>query len=761
MRAWGKIGWIVSLLLILLVACQPPGKEGPDPIREQPTNKGKDTVEKQWVVKWKRDEPDPRFLESVHVLHRSEENGGFTMLVELKKGVKEEEWLERWSANQQIEFIHPNQSYKVEQRDEPNHKGKDRYYLDRIGATQAWETMDWPVRNPVVVAVVDTGVDLHHPILKPFLVPGVNLRDPAHPPQDVMGHGTHVAGVMAEVWRGWKRGRESGESIRIMPIKVMRDGKDGDVYFTAEGIREAVRRQADIIVLAQGSWTYSETMADAIRLAEEEGVLVVAATGNASIDKNQQIIHNHPVYYPAAFSEVLGVGSMGRDGKVVLTSNAGPGIDVVAPGEAIVAAVPGGGETADSGTSFATPQVAALAALIKGQDASIQPQDIRIRIRQSAQPLGDDRWNEWEGYGKINIVSALNQQTKRDMFEPNDSPAIAMPLSRDATIRAVLSGKEDTDCFRVNTPYEGVLTLRVSGEKRGMRSTTLSGFGPGEEAVEYTGKELEEIHVNVEQHEWTFCLSSGDERDWEYTLSNEFRLRPDRYENNDQRWSAYKATIDSGFSSYQGTFHKERDYDWFRFAVGEAGTLRLRLDVWSPRGDPVLYIQESGSWKGKKVDEKPEGKPEEVELDVKAGSLFVRLSDYGLNAVPDPYLLTVEFQPQARDDHEPNDTSRLATPLPDNEMIQGRLAGAADVDWFRFVLNETEEVRYRFELDEAASRSVTVVLFDQNLRAMESFELEADHREKEIVRSLPPNRYYFRLSGEGSEERGYRFWRVD
>ncbi|MDR6225562.1 S8 family peptidase [Desmospora profundinema] len=762
MRAWIRTGWVTLFILILLVACQPPGMEkGPDPAREEPVEKGKATVEKQWVVKWKRDEPDPRFLESVRVLHRSDENDGVTMLVELRKGVKEEGWLERWSAHEQIEFIHPNQTYKVEQRDLADARTQDRYYLERIRAADAWEAMDWPVQSRVIVAVVDTGVEMNHPSLKPYLVPGVNLRDPTQPPQDYMGHGTHVAGVIAEVWNGWKRGADPGGSARIMPVKVMSDGKDGDVYFTAEGIREAVRRHADIVVLAQGSWTYSETMADAVRYAEEEGVLVVAATGNASIDQNQDIVYNYPIYYPAAFPEVLGVGSVGRDGKVVSTSNGGPGIDVVAPGEAIVAAVPGGGEKADSGTSFAAPQVAALAALIKGQDPTIKPRDIRTLIRQSAQSGGEDRWNEWEGYGEIDVLAALTQKVKPDMFEPNDFFEEAMPMSRDQRLEAVLSGSQDTDCFRIMTPYEGVLTLRVTGKKEGMRSVTLRGSGPGEEPVEYEGEELTEIHVNVDQYEWTFCLSIRDDRDWAYSLSNEFRLQPDEYENNDQRWSAFKVNVAPGFSSFQGTFHKERDYDWFRLDFNEPGTLRLRVDSWTPRGDPVLYLQESGSWKGIKVDEESEGRPEEVELDVETGSLFVRVSDYGLNAIADPYLLMVEFQPETRDEYEPNDTSRQATPLPSEKEIRGRLAGGSDLDWFTFVLDETEQVRFHFTLDEGASRSVTVALYDQDLRAREMLVLDPENPEGKMTASLAPNRYFLRFSGEGEEERGYRFRRVE
>lgn len=752
---WMRAVWVIGLSVMLLAACQPETEPEPD---IDTVNKGK--IEKQWVVKWKQDQPDPRFLESVHVLHRSQENGGVTMLVKLKPKVKEETWLERWSVHEQIEFIHPNQKYEVEGRAEIEERGTDRYYLRRIGADQAWKELDWPVRSRVTVAVVDTGVDLDHPLLQPYLVPGVNLRDPDQPAQDYMGHGTHVAGVIAEVWSGWEQ-REDDAGAFMMPVKVMDGGADGDVYFTAEGIREAVRRHADIIVLAQGSWTYSETMADAVRFAEEEGVLVVGATGNASLDEDGDIRYNSPVYYPAALPEVLAVGASGREGQVVPTSNGGPGIDVVAPGQSIVAAVPGGGRKADSGTSFAAPQAAALAALLKGRTPTLTPEEIRNRIRQSAHPLGDERWSEWEGYGEIDVLSALTQKGKMDRFESNDSPREAVPISRDQRISAVLYGNEDTDCFRIRTPYEGTLTLNVEGELQGMRAVTLRGAAPGEDPLEYKGEELKEVHVSVQKDEWVFCLSIQDDQEWAYTLSNQFRLQPDQYENNDQRWSAYKVKLEPGFSSFQGTFHKKRDYDWFRFDLDEPGRLRLHVNVWSPRGDPVLYLQEAGSWKGIKVDEAADGEPEEIELDLEAGSVFVRVSDYGLNAIPDPYLLTAEFLPEARDAYDPNDTSHTATPLPEGKTIRGQVAGEADLDWFTFVLKESQQVRFRLMLEKEPSRPLTAVLFDEALRAQRTLKLESGNLEGEIEGSLQPGRYYIRLSGEGEEEWGYRLEQLE
>ncbi|WP_169713648.1 S8 family peptidase [Paludifilum halophilum] len=758
MKKISLTGFILILWITSLTGCLNQGEPG-EPARENPAEPTKSTGQREWVVQWK-EEPDPDFLETVQVLHETEEeDGGITMLVQLNEDVDENRWVDQWSARGEVEFIHPNHKYKVEMRDEASASDAgNRYYLEGINAIRAWRSVDWVLqsdRDPVTVAVVDTGVDMEHPSLKPYLVEGVNLRQSEQPPQDEMGHGTHVAGVIAEVWKGWRKEKNSRVPGRIMPVKVMTDGQDGDVYFTAEGVRESVRRGADVIVLAQGSWTYSETMADAIRFAEEEGVVVVGSSGNASLNEDGDIRYNRPLYYPAALPTVLGVGSVDEERRVVITSNSGPGIDVVAPGESIWAAVPGGGYGSDSGTSFAAPQVAALAALVIKRHPESSPAEVRSLIRQTARPLEDERWNEQYGFGAIDVHAALTEDLKPDIFEPNDQPSRAMPMSLDQMYHATLKDQQDRDCFRIHAPYSGTLHLSLGGDAQHLRQMVLKAeVEKGKKEVRYKGKEAKNVHLTVSRGEMVVCLSSTGKGKGPkpYTLSNSFRPAPDEYENNDHQWNAFPLELSTGYSSLLGTFHKNRDDDWFRLKIPEPGRLRLRVDVWSPRSDPVLYIQEKGGWQGRKVDEGAEGKPETYRMNVNAGSLYVRVSDYGTHSVPDPYNLFIEYETQSQDSFEPNDTSDQATRLVGEEALKARLGNSSDLDWYTFSKGD-ENLSIALSIPEEWGK-VEAVLYDKELRVLDQLRLSPDRRKGTITPDLPPGDYYIRVRGSKEETEG-------
>ncbi|PTX62563.1 subtilase family protein [Melghirimyces profundicolus] len=756
------MGWWIlfgTLVWLMVSGCTQDGRDTPP--TEDGGKTGKKTVEKEWVVKWKQSEADPEFLREVQVIHRTEDQG-VKMLVRLKEGVKEDVWLERWSSDEGVEFIHPNQKYQVEERkgtDTATNTEKGNDYLKRIRADRAWREVRFRGRHqPVVVAVVDTGADLDHPALKPFLTQGVNLKEPSQSPEDRMGHGTHVAGVIAEVWRGWSRqgGEESNPAdfVQIMPVKVMEDGSDGDVYFTSEGIREAVRRKADVIVLSQGSWTYSEAMAEAVRYAEEKGVVVIGASGNASISEDGELLHNSPIYYPAAFPTVIGVGSTDPDGKVVLTSNFGPGIDVVAPGESIRAAVVGGNYGTDSGTSFAAPQVGALASLILRRYPDFSPVQVRALIRQSAHPNGENRWDPYNGFGMIDVYAALTETPRKDIFEPNEGKKSAMPFSRDQVYNAVLDGKNDTDCYTISVPYSGTLNLSLKGADRKPEGVRVE--ISGEKNVRYQGKEAEQIRLSVSPGPITACLSTSQNKAWEYELENNYRQEADEYENNDHQWNAYNAKVAPGYTHFRGTLHRKRDNDWYRLQVSKPGKLSLRLDVFSPRGDPVLYLQREGSWKGKKVDGEAEGKPEEIEWKVKSGSLYVRITDYGTNPNPDPYHFMVRFQPGDRDVFEPNNTSAQARLLEEGEEGTGKFGGGSDLDWYVYFSGREEKTPIRFKVPEGAEDAV-LLLYDEDLRVLEKIRLSGGRRSETRIRTLAKGMYHLRVQGgENDAKKGYR-----
>src|SRR5699024_10825917 len=125
--------------------------------------------------------------------------------------------------------------------------------------------------------------------------------------------------------------------------KVLDDDGGGMATHLAKGIRLAIEQGAQIILLSLGDSIYSDELADAVQLAEQEGVMVIAASGN---DASR-------VTYPGTFSTVLAVGAIDDEGRILSYSNGGPELDLVALGDHIQTTDLNGGYTERSGTSFA------------------------------------------------------------------------------------------------------------------------------------------------------------------------------------------------------------------------------------------------------------------------------------------------------------------------------------------------------------------------------------------------------------------------
>ncbi|WP_176391822.1 S8 family peptidase [Marininema halotolerans] len=615
-----------------------------DGVSKRDQENDKEAVHHEWVIKWKKGNPDPAFLDTVEVLHTTEEGvGGERMLVRLRPGINEDDWEKRWSTDEEVEYLHPNLKYKVEQLEDSTVGGvaSHLYFLDQINAKEAWKSVHLPQREkPVTVAVVDTGIDLKHSFLQPWLTTGSNLKEPANEPQDKYGHGTHVAGVIAEVLRGFQKKKNVTIPIQIMPIKVMEGKDDGDVYYTAEGIREAVRKKADVILLSQGSWTYSEAMADAVTMAEKKGVIVVGAAGNARIDPQGVIQYNRPLYYPAAFPTVLGVASLNAAGKVVPTSNGGAGVDVAAPGDEIWTTTLKGKFGKDSGTSFAAPQVAAVAALIRCEHPDMTPAEVRNLIRQTAKPLGEERWDLLSGYGRLDVKKALTTTLKLDIHEPNDTKSKATPSLPNQRFEGAIQGRTDRDCLREHIEDGGTLTFSTQAEHRNDLDLSVQ-LEEGERAT-YHGSELQEVRLSIPPGDVTACFSTKTEKTIPYRIDSRFQPGPDMYENNDYSWNAANIDLPRGFSYVEATLHKKGDDDWYRVKVSKPGKLKVQVGVMTPRNDPVLTLYGKGKKKGQ-WDKKGDGESEEATLQVSPGIWYIRVSDYGMNIVPTPYHLFIHY----------------------------------------------------------------------------------------------------------------------
>jgi serine protease len=312
-----------------------------------------------------------------------------------------------------------------------------------IDAPWAWANLRRDRRaggKGVVVAVLDTGIAYRN--WRQFRASPdfdrTRFVDPydfvAHNrfPLDREGHGTFVAGVIAESTNNRIGLTGIAYNAKIMPVRVLDSSGSGDAATIASGIRYAVTHHAQVINLSL-EFTPDVTAGEipdiisAIRFAARRGVTVVAASGNDYVNE---------IAYPARVPSVISVGATTKDRCLAIYSNGGAGLSLVAPG--------GGDDKALAddpdchpernlppiyqvtltnpmnprrfgipgnifGTSMATPHVSATAALViasgvLGRHPS--PDQIRTRLEQTAQPLGGNRPNEEYGWGLLDAGAA-------------------------------------------------------------------------------------------------------------------------------------------------------------------------------------------------------------------------------------------------------------------------------------------------------------------------------------------------------------------
>ncbi|UCB43248.1 MAG: S8 family serine peptidase [Dehalococcoidales bacterium] len=204
----------------------------------------------------------------------------------------------------------------------------------------------------VLVAVLDTGVDLDHEDLGGRVVVSMNFTS-SPMVGDISGHGTHVAGIIAASSNNGTGIAGLAPASRIMSIKVANDGGRTEAKAMAEGIIWAVENGASVINISAEFSEPSLDLEEAINYAWEQGALVIAAAGNQG---------NQLPVYPACYENCIAVAASSPDGTLAPLSNYGDWVDVVAPGFEIYSTLPDDSYGYKSGTSFAAAHVSGLAA---------------------------------------------------------------------------------------------------------------------------------------------------------------------------------------------------------------------------------------------------------------------------------------------------------------------------------------------------------------------------------------------------------------
>lgn len=295
------------------------------------------------------------------------------------------------------------QAVKTQIRQGGGDPNRDKqYYLDLMGIPQVWSSNR--VQKEVVVAVVDTGVDLKHPDLQGALVPGYNVANPSKPPQDDAGHGTMCAGLVGAVANNGQGIAGVAPNAKIMPVKV------GN---SASSVVEAMMYAADHADMITMSLSFKPNMSEygtavettrrAAEYVMSKNKPMVCSMGNTSSSSK-----NVPSYF--AGKEVPGliaVGATDAKDKVTSFSTYGPWTSVSAPGSRIMTTTNGGGYGLTDGTSFSTPITAGVVALMLGAGQDPTPAAIKAKLQQTAVDIETPGYDDKAGAGRVDAARAV------------------------------------------------------------------------------------------------------------------------------------------------------------------------------------------------------------------------------------------------------------------------------------------------------------------------------------------------------------------
>ena len=436
-----KIGNTLSTLLVLGVMCiiltGSIGFAG-----QHKDSQGK----KRILVQYRKDLPNIKSRMSVE-RHRGRVirhlRGVKTRVIEISADENIAEVIENLSKDPLVQFVEEDRLLPPEEIFANDTYYDTAWHLEKIDAPSAWETS---MGEDVTVAVLDTGVDEEHDDLFGQTVPGWNTYDDNDDTSDVYGHGTKVAGVIAASSDNAIGVTSIAWDALIMPVRISRP--DGYAYVSdiAEGIAWAADNGAQVANISYDV-SSSLTIQDAAAYMQERGGVVVVGAGNRGTYQSTQ---------PS--SALISVGATSSSDVRASFSSYGEYLDLVAPGVGIYTTKRGGGYSAPSGTSFSSPVVAAVVALMMSVNPALNPDQIDTILKETVDDLGEEGDDIYYGAGRVNAAAAVLAAWESENPD-SEVPVVAIVSPADGTVSGVVridvSASDDVGVTRVELYIDG------------------------------------------------------------------------------------------------------------------------------------------------------------------------------------------------------------------------------------------------------------------------------------------------------------------
>ena len=321
------------------------------------------------------------------------------------------------------------------------------WHLPKIQASQAWDITTGS--SSVVIAILDSGVEVSHPDLAGLLVPGWNFYSNNADTSDVTGHGTPVAGAAAAEGNNSQGVTGVSWGCRIMPIRISDTNGYASLSTIASGLTWAADQGARVANISYRASSGSTITSAAQYFQSKGGVVAVSSGNNGTFDSST----NNPY--------ILTVGATDENDTVATFSNTGNNLDLVAPGVNIMTTASGGTYGSGTGTSFSAPVVAGVAALVVSANPALTGAQIQEIVVSSADDLGVPGWDATSGWGRLNAsraVQAATSAVSADIVPP--SAAILSPPSGSRVSNSVLvqvSATDNVAVARVDLLVDGKL----------------------------------------------------------------------------------------------------------------------------------------------------------------------------------------------------------------------------------------------------------------------------------------------------------------